>query len=123
MVTEKGLLFIEPKGSPTTEPCIDHYTRKVTAAIHACKEEGVLTLSGEFFPNVLTKGFHVCGCGNAASGNHDYKLPGGLITNSLAMHYLAYHRDEVPESELVKIEGLNCGEEIPTADELMGKTW
>jgi hypothetical protein len=43
---------------------------------------------------------------------------GGKLTNSLAVHYLAFHRKDVPESELVKIGNLPFGEADPTEEQL-----
>jgi hypothetical protein len=43
-----------------------------------------------------------------------------LTTHSLAIHYLAYHRDEVPVSELAKVERLSATETQPTAKQLRG---
>lgn len=48
------------------------------------------------------RGFHICGCGEM-SGNHDIRLPSGHLTNSLAMHYLEFHRDDVPAEEIIKL--------------------
>lgn len=48
------------------------------------------------------KGFHECSCG-AMSETFDVRLPSGQLTNSLAMHYLEFHRDEVPDCEIEKI--------------------
>lgn len=49
------------------------------------------------------KGIHVCSCGQC-SDNRDHFLPSGRITNSLAVHYMRHHREEVPESELQKLK-------------------
>jgi hypothetical protein len=65
---------------------------------------GVMTSSG-FQEGNAFKGVHTCCCG-MRSLNQDYLLPGGFITNSLSLHYLMYHRDEVPESELAKVRKL-----------------
>ena len=48
----------------------------------------------------------------------DFLLPNGLVTNSLCVHYLAYHRDEVPPSELAKIDTINENEELDGMMEL-----
>lgn len=64
-------------------------------------------------------GFHTCGCG-ASSTAFDYELPNGDQTISLCMHYVAHHRSEVPSEELLRVEGVACGESEPTAEELQG---
>ena len=51
------------------------------------------------------KGFHECSCG-AMSETFDVRLPSGHLTNSLAMHCLEFHRDEVPVGEIEKIRAL-----------------
>jgi hypothetical protein len=87
---DKHVLFIEPKG-PSRFGCVDD----------------VLTLGMEFLlknakQGPAYRGFHQCCCGEI-SGSCDLILPDGSTTNSLAAHYLRYHRDEVPRSELAKV--------------------
>jgi hypothetical protein len=45
-------------------------------------------------------------------------LPNEEVTNNLCVHYLAYHRDEIPETQLVRVGDLNCGEKDPNQKEL-----
>lgn len=97
-----NLLYIYPRSRAAAEPVIDEATRKMTAAYLASKTTGI-----------LWRGFHVCKCG-VRSSNTDYILPGGMITNSLCVHYLAFHRDEVPEEEVTKVMGLESGEAEPS---------
>lgn len=49
------------------------------------------------------RGWHTCSCGKA-SDNKDWLLPNGVITNSLFLHYVMCHRQEIPQSEIDKIE-------------------
>jgi len=104
----RHLLFIEPRNT-TAQPVIDEMTRKIAAAFRQAAP-----------PHIGYKGIHGCtgnGCG-ALSSNLDYMLPNGLLTNSLCVHYLAFHRDEVPESEMAKVRELYFGEVEPTDKEL-----
>lgn len=94
MIDPNGLLMIEPQSVPSREPLIDDLTRKVTAALR--KAEG----DGRYY-----KGHHICICG-AGSGNQDLYTEAGLLTNSLAVHYVAHHRGQIPKEELVKISQL-----------------
>lgn len=102
------LLFIEPSSPASNEPVVDALTRKMVAAYRA----GTM-------PDFITCGFHWCVCGTA-SKNYDTILPSGLITNSLCVHYLAHHREEIPQCEIEKVSRLDCGEAEPTYDELWG---
>jgi hypothetical protein len=102
----EDVLYIKPGTRGTAEPVIDSLTRKMAAAYRAAESSGV-----------LWRGFHICRCG-ARSTNTDYILPGGATTNSLCVHYLAFHRDEAPEAELAKVAGLASGEAEPNAEEL-----
>ena len=54
---------------------------------------------------VISKGVHQCICGEK-SGSKDYEILPGVYTNSLAPHYLRFHRSQVPEKELMKIKML-----------------
>jgi len=102
------LLFIEPTGAPSATPTIDHTTRKLVGAWRARRAS-----------DYAYGGFHECtgeGC-RAVSDDSDYWID-GLMTNSLALHYLAFHRSEVPQSELAKIAALTAAPAEPTEEEL-----
>lgn len=67
-----------------------------------------ITSSAELLEKVLVqknsyRGWHKANCGRQ-SDNHDWICPNGMITNSLMLHYITYHRNEVPESEIKKLE-------------------
>ena len=115
MISSVGLLFIKPQNPPSQQPVVDELTGKVVAALREA-EAGALLLD-RFFPGVSSKGRHLCSCG-AASTAQDYQLPGGEVTNSLAGHYLAWHRSEIPQSQLERVKRLPVSYVQPTADEL-----
>lgn len=100
---EKALLFIEPKNFSMEPPIIDEITKSVASALENSKRKGVLMKDGQFIEDISTKGYHVCVCG-AHSEASDYFLECGLVTNSLCIHYVAFHRDEIPKEELEKID-------------------
>jgi hypothetical protein len=110
MVDPNGLLMIEPKNKHNTSHMsriyIDSLVRKMTAAFRAATHN-------EFR---RYKGHHICVCG-AESDCFDHYI-NGVLTNSLCIHYLAYHRDEISDEELAKIEALPFGEAEPTSQEL-----
>ncbi len=141
------LLFTEPVNSPH-RPNIDIYTKKITGAIRRAEigllgntpnnSTFYICKSGHY------KGFHNCSCG-AYSSNYDLLLRTkedvtiklfqdknsffsqdndnatdikAVITNSLCIHYVACHRDEIDPQELKRILLLE-GEEIePTPEEI-----
>lgn len=98
------LLYIEPQSAPSAEPLIDEATRKMAAAFRA----GV---SGTRW-----RGVHTCSCG-VWSSNTDYKIS-ELQTNSLCVHYLAFHRGEVPVDQLERVMAFEFGEAEPSEKEL-----
>lgn len=99
----KMLLYIQPTGQKTDEPVNDGLTAKMAAAF-ANYKTGVLGPTG-FMEGGLYRGFHRCVCGEYSS-TEDYLLPSGFVTNSLCIHYLRWHRNEVPQSELDKVASL-----------------
>lgn len=105
MISENGILYIEPSRLTSAEPVIDELTKKMTSAFRLA------------LPGLGYRGWHTCACG-AKSSNRDYKLPNGEMTNSLCVHYLAYHRDGVPKTQLEKISTFTTGETEPTTEEL-----
>jgi hypothetical protein len=90
------LLYIEPTGPVSGEPVDDELTLKMRVVF----AKAVPT--GEVYEE-----FHRCTSCGEKSTNTDYILPGGMQTNSLCVHYLERHRDEVPKSELAKVEALD----------------
>ena len=94
------LLFIEPRRSASL--------RAGTAGIPW----------GRNFVNGCYRGVRECDCG-ALSEFNNYQTPEGFIT-TLCVHYLAHHRDEVPQRELDMVATLQCGTATPSALELQG---
>lgn len=106
MKTSDGILMIEPSGKASTTPLIDNLTRKMTAAWR-------LSLASTY----SYRGVHTCTCG-VWSDNKDHWVGDGLLTTSLCVHYLSFHRNEIPEEELNKVRALTHGEEEPNEKEL-----
>ena len=106
MMPSSELLFVEPRQPASPIPLIDHITRRMCAAFRLART-----------CDSVCCGYHRCVCG-ALSADHNFHLPNGDLTNSLCVHYVAYHRSEVPREELVRIEAFNFGEVEPTPSEL-----
>jgi hypothetical protein len=107
MISENGLLYIEPTQPASTEPVLDHLTQKMAAAFRKA------------FPSMGWHGVHECVCG-AHSTSSDYLLANGEETNSLCVHYVAHHRCEVPSDQLARIGAFAFGKVEPTAEVLQG---
>jgi hypothetical protein len=106
---DNHLLMIEPAGAPTA-PLVDDITRKTAGALDAAK------VSKRY------RGAHLCtGVGCTATSDNAEWIVGGLTTNSLAVHYVACHRAEVPASEIDKVMVLDFGLIDPTEDDLLGR--
>jgi hypothetical protein len=104
------LLYVRPKGRSAAEPLIDALTRRMTAAWRASEQNE---------PFYRWAGFHICVCG-ACSSPYDHDVL-GLMTNSLCVHYLALHRDEVPAHDIAMVMELPDDECEPNDVELKGK--
>lgn len=93
MVDKNGFLMIEPK-KKCDRAIIDDVTRKVTIILRAAKEKGHY------------KGHHTCVCGaESGSARLIVRVCGNkLETNSLIVHYVACHRDEIPSSQMKLVE-------------------
>jgi len=92
-LSDKYLLMVEPT-RPATEPIRDELTALAEKVYAASRDS-----------DVRCKGFHLCACGEC-SDNADHILPGGVITNSLMVHYVQCHRDEIPLAELGKLRAI-----------------
>lgn len=106
LYAECGVLYIEPSEKFSPEPVIDSLTRKMAAALRSAEASPLHYM-----------GYHTCTCGSR-SKSHDFILSDGLITNSLCVHYLAWHRSEIPKEELDKVAKLGSGELEPDASDL-----
>ena len=95
---DNHILFVEPKQAAVKEPVQDELTVKMSEAMARARRSDYF-----YF------GYHECICG-AKSDTQDWFLESGQKTNSLAVHYLQYHRCEVPEIELNKIRNLAAAE-------------
>lgn len=93
MIDPDSLLMIEPQG-PCEEPVLDELTDKI-------RVHWWLATHSDYY----MKGVHITNCG-ARSDNRDHWI-NGILTNSLCLHYIMYHRSEVPESDLQKIRELS----------------
>ncbi len=107
VIDPNGILMIEPTGVASVEPLIDSLTRRMAAAYR----EGSTSEHGY-------RGVHRCVCG-AISDNRDHYVMDKL-TNSLCVHYLAFHREEIPRAELSFLIRFLAGwdEVTPTVEEL-----
>lgn len=121
-VNPELLLFIEPENAPSEEPVIDVLTKKMTASFRKAKKGAIKDYSKigheyKFIEDDGWMGFHNCFCG-AKSGGQDFLLPNGEMTNENCIHYLAYHRDEIPQEQIARVYSLDDGQEIPSSLEL-----
>ena len=91
---DQHILFIEPRLGASKEPVRDELSARMREAMQLARQS-----------DWAVAGVHFCTCG-AASDNVDWILPTGQLTNSLAVHYLEFHRDEIPEGELEKVRKL-----------------
>jgi hypothetical protein len=106
-------MYIATWKNPSPEPVIDALSVNMFFELKEAmdkKQSGTIMFENaqgvyEWKPGWGTKGVHSCFC-DAASSALDYMLPCGLVTNTLALHYLVWHRSEVPESELAKLTQL-----------------
>ena len=103
----KFLLFIEPKKEEKLHtPIDDKYTRlmdyALSKAIIGAANYSSVGEEPEFREGYGWKGFHRTDCGEC-SGNKEYLLENGMVTNSLATFYLKYYRNSIPKSEMYKV--------------------
>ena len=91
---DNHVLFIEPNQAAARAPVQDELSAQMREAMTKARRSDY-----HYF------GYHQCICGER-SDTCDWILQTGQITNSLAVHYLEYHRHEVVESELKKVRNL-----------------
>lgn len=104
-----SLLMIEPSANVSAEPVIDGLTLRMAAALLKARSAHAATPGGLF---TSTRGWHTASSG-AMSDSLCWKVYLGALgailppceveTNSLAVHYLAWSRHEIPQSEIEKL--------------------
>ena len=106
-------LFIEPDpAKKSTTPVDDELTTSLQAALAQAtpgtsaytdvKDKG----TSSFNADAGYRGMHFAADGQV-SDTHDYLLPNGFISNSLAVHYARFYRDDLPRTELTKLKDLH----------------
>jgi len=90
------LLFMRPKNPPSAEPVMDDITKLVTKYWAFNKRS-----------KYMYKGTHQCSC-HVSSTNSDHFIGPNydILTNSLCLHYVQFHRDEIPQDELDRVVSL-----------------
>jgi len=105
----KFLLYLEPKNPKSTEPINDEYTETMQRAfdmsIPGTANYSSVGDTERHMVGGAYRGVHHCSCGET-SGNKDYLLSNGMITNTLCVHYLQYHRDEICDNDWEKLDEL-----------------
>jgi hypothetical protein len=101
-----SLLYIEPKLAPEAE-IDDDLSRQMAAMLDTAMDDrnkcgSYNENTRSFTPRQHSLGIHICRCG-AKSYSFDIDLGNGYYTNSLADHYLRFHRSEIPKHEMLKV--------------------
>ncbi len=107
----KFLLFMEPTPEQRSGTAInDEYTNLLRVALSDAKigKSNFKDTSGnpvEFKEGNKHRGTHKCSDG-IISGQQDFLLPTGLITNSLCVHYMLFYRMAISKNDWDKIAEL-----------------
>ena len=110
-----SLLYIEPqRPAKMNQVMADRYSFLKDMMNRA--RRGIYNKSnGSFGAGCSYNGIHFCKCG-ARSNNYDLLLDCGLVTNSLAYHYIEFHWDEINANERAKLETLHLRNMMATSD-------
>ena len=95
-LAENYVMMVEPDktGIKAEQPIQDNISDVMEKLLLKCSDSGT-----------RYKGTHLTCCGMRSDNKH-WVLPGGKITNSLAVYYLEYYRPYIPETEINKIKEL-----------------
>lgn len=92
------ILYVEPTGKKVDSPIIDGLTKRMVTALR----------QSTVARGIRYRGFHICSCG-VTSSNYEHDLGNGFETNSLADHYLSFHRHELSSEQLAAAEKATIG--------------
>lgn len=100
----KPLLYIHPKLNKSEFPTEDELTLGLEKLFndHNSNIGNFYEDTGKFTEEAGWLGTYTCFCGEESS-SEDYLITPSYATNSLCIHYLKWHRNEVPEEELRKV--------------------
>lgn len=98
---ENALLFIEPVEEKKQYDMVEY---EWLVAAFDNTESGAGNPEG-FSAETSYMGCHQCACGKRSTA-YDYLFTNGMYTNSLCLHYLEWHRHEIPASEFIKLDQL-----------------
>jgi hypothetical protein len=99
------VLYIIPRQPKSEESVNDELTMCMKEAFEEGKIGSLNYNDGNFSVNLQTLGHHTCVCGATSTG-YDVLIHERYATNYLCEHYLMWHRQEVPESELNKVRNI-----------------
>lgn len=137
IIDNKVVLYFEPRNKKSDQPIIDELTIKMFNSFKSYVSKGSVNFNrnprtnigtiyneNPFSENIGTMGIHECICGEESS-TFDYLLEDGYITNSLCVHYLAYHRDAVSEEDINKVKNMSSSPILDENDRpmLMSMIW
>ncbi len=92
---DQHFMMIEPS-APAAEPLMDGLTAKAVAVCRLARHKIVKGHPEQWL------GEHRCACGKE-SDNFTWIMPDGRETNSLMIHYVECHRNDVPRGEIAKL--------------------
>eukprot|EP00523_Entomoneis_sp_CCMP467_P007626 CAMPEP_0168728480 /NCGR_PEP_ID=MMETSP0724-20121128/5704_1 /TAXON_ID=265536 /ORGANISM="Amphiprora sp., Strain CCMP467" /LENGTH=174 /DNA_ID=CAMNT_0008775323 /DNA_START=6 /DNA_END=530 /DNA_ORIENTATION=- len=109
--SSKYFLFIEPDVTKKSDaPVDDELTQSLEQAL-SMAETGTSDYSnpkcqGKFNVGSGYRGLYFSEDGQVSSAV-DHRLPNGLITNSLSVHYVRFYRPQIPRTEMKKLKDLH----------------
>lgn len=105
-VPRARLLYLTPQRPPSASPVIDDLTRRMTGMWRGRREAQVW------------RGWHTCVCGARSDSKDWWVGDAPFLTNALCVHYLAFHRDEVPALHLDWVSEFPAFSGRPDVEEL-----
>lgn len=115
IIDKKVILYFEPKNNKSSVPVIDDLTIKMFNAFKAYNATGIVNNKYQFIQGISTMGTHECICGERSHAK-DYLIENDYIVNSLCVHYLALHRDEVSQEDIDKVNSLTSSTKLDEID-------
>lgn len=93
---DRGFGYWEPEGQPAEEPLVDDLTRSAAVFLDRSRS-----------PALRYRGVHFTHKRRSTNEDRYVEVDGQRWeTNSLLVYYLAYHRDDLPRTDLSAVAGL-----------------
>lgn len=100
------LLYIRPRGPPSSKPVVDELTLRLAHQMVKYVESGCINGNIKIVHEAWSV-YYCTGCKQSCVIFY-ILLPNGLVANTAALHYMMYHRNDVRSIDIIKVQQMDA---------------